>query len=408
MKTVIGGLALGMTIVGVGGCASLSNYSANYPYIEDLERDWAAKNYKPNFTHSNMQVADTANFDGASLIGQWECQVDVQSHTLCGDDMMSTMSDTTIIEKRRFSFNSDGTYSQDSPGLMNQPISHTGQWKYEDGVLKLSQRTSTRMGQCVSDVAELRHRVVWYSDGRVLITEADGERTTAQGAAKSRVLTSTDQYGVQSQKIASVATVDNGRERGFLTVFFRSPAVYSRVGGKDADRACANGKMTSDSTDYRIVEFERRKDKNFSYAFTLALPSGEKASNLREICKKFGTEVKQSYVDTFHSAKPAELQVLLDWRLESGLLKGVASVVHVSPVALTYDANTRIGRVTVRAEKNQLAEARNWIGKNIKKIVCEKNIALETGTRPTEDAHYSVTREAVKDDGLIEVEFKAE
>lgn len=408
MKSIFAGLTFVTMIMGVGGCASFSNYLANYPYIEDLERELEAKNYKPNFAHHSEQVVDPAHFDGTSLIGQWECQVDVQSHTLCGDDIMSRMADMAMIERRRFSFNADGTYSHDLPGLVNQPISHVGQWKYDNGGLKLSQRTSTRRGQSVSDVAELQYRVVWYADGRALITETDGERTITQGSAKSRILTSTDRYGVQSQKIASVATVDNGRERGFLTVFFRSPAVYSRVGGKVVNRVSANGKMSSDSTDYRIVEFERREDKNFSFAFTLALPSGEKASNLREIGKKFGTEVKQSYVDTFHSAKPAELQVLLDWRLESGLLKGVASVVHVVPVALAYDANTRVGRVTVRAEKNQLPEARNWIGKNIKKIVCEKNIALETGTRPTEDAHYSVTREAVKDDGLIEVEFKAE
>ena len=401
MKRLIGGLAVAAMIVGIGGCASFSNYMANYPYIEDLERELEAKNYKPNFTHLYEPMAESSVFDRSSLIGRWECQVDVQSHTLCGDDIMSRMANKTWIEKRCFSFNADGTYSHDSSGQMCQftsiSHSHTGRWKYEKGELMLSQRTSTYGDRTVSDATEIRYRVVWHADGRVLITESDGERTITHGSGKSKTLTSTDRYGVQSQKITSVMLIDNGRERGLLTVFFRSPAVYSRVGGNVVVRTGASRTVSPDSVGYQIKEFERLKDKDYGYAFALALPRGANASNLREIGKKFSGEVKQNYIDTYHPPRPDELQVLLNWRLENGFLKGVASVITVVPTTLTYDANTRKGRVVVRAGVNQLSEARTWIDKNIKKIVCDKNVVLETGVRPTEDAHYSVTRETVKD-----------
>lgn len=408
MKSIFAGLTFVTIIVGVGGCASFSNYLANYPYIEDLERELEAKNYKPNFARSNEQMVDSASFNRETLIGQWECQVDVQSHTLCNDDIMSRMADVSQIEKHSFAFNADGTYTQTLSGQKSLPISCTGHWKYEHGGLVLSQMRCVRGDRSIADEAELRYRVVWFSDGRVLITQVDGERLFAPKKSKSRIILSTDKHGVQREKLVWVATVDNGRERGFITVSFRSPTVYSRVAGNAGSRANANGKVLSDSADYRITEFERLKDKDFSYAFTLELAGGAKASNLREIGKKFGDEAKQNYIETFHTANPDKLQVLLDWHLENGLLKGVVSVVNVIPVSLIYDANARAGRVTVRAEVNQLSEARTWIGKNIKRIVCEKNVVLESGARPTDDAHYSVTRETVKDGGLIEVEFKAE
>lgn len=408
MKTSVWLGALVAVILGVGGCASLSNYLANYPYIDDLERELEAKDYKPNFARSNEQTVDSANLDGSALIGRWECRVDVQCHTLCNDDIMSKMADVSKIEKHSFLFNADGTYTHTSAGLKALPISCTGYWKYEKGILSLSQKRCVRGDQSISDVAELRYQVAWFSDGRVLITDVDGERPFAPGKGTSRIVISTDKYGVQMEKLVLVTTVDDGRERGYIVVSFRSPAVYSRVGGNVASRASASGTVASGSPSYQIKEFERVKDSDYAYAFALALPGGAKASDLREITKRFCGEVKQSYIDTFHTSKADNLQVLLDWRLENDLLKGVASVVTIVPVTLAYDANARVGRVVVRAGENQLSEARTWIGKNIKLIVREKNVVLETGTRPAEDAHYSVTRETVKDGGFIEVEFKAE
>lgn len=408
MKKNIGWVALVVVILGVSGCVS-------YPYIDDLERELEARNYNPDFTHSREPLAASANFDRTALIGQWECQVDLQHHILMGESI-PWLEDHSAIEKQSFSFNADGTYSHISSctspyaslGEKEQRFSHEGLWKYEQGSLVLSQKNGTSNGQKIQDAAELRYRVVWFADGRALITEMDGERTFSQGEWKWRILTSTDRYGVQRQKTVHVNTVENGRERGYLMVKFTSPAVYTRVGGSVAKHGVGDGHASPVSANYRITQFERLKDKDFSYAFELELPGGGNATNLREIGRTFGAEVKQSYIDTFHSAKPDELRVLLDWRLENGLLKGVASVVNVVPVMLAYDAKTHTGRMVVRADGRQLSEARAWICKNVRKIACDKNIALETGVRPAEDAHYSIVRETVKDGSLVEVEFKVE
>ena len=74
-----------------------------------------------------------------------------------------------------------------------------------------------------------------------------------------------------------------------------------------------------------------------------------------------------------------------------------------------YDNVTRRGKFSVRfgdCQLDQLGKAREYIRKNIEKIVCDKNIVLETGTMPPPGRYRSLGEK--KNGNILEIEFEAE
>ena len=160
---------------------------------------------------------------------------------------------------------------------------------------------------------------------------------------------------------------------------------------------------------HNIVRLDRDSNKNFSYAFELELvenPADFKKA-WQMVMQDFAKSLKEDYVDAFPSADIASLQVSFSGFKREGLrLSGRAAVLTLKPISLDYNVHTRHGKLTVRFTAGQESEAKDWIQRNIKRLIRDKNIALTTGAFPPE-ANYQVI-EAKTEGNVMAIEFKAE
>ena len=161
---------------------------------------------------------------------------------------------------------------------------------------------------------------------------------------------------------------------------------------------------------YRIVSFERESDSSFAYNFVLALRDEEDGSlvTLRQIQQEFRMAVKTDYMESFSVVNANSLYVdFSEYKLNNGKIYGRAVVLTIAIVSLTYDPNTRTGKLAVKVNANQYEEARKWVRKNIETLARDKNIALVTGKIPPA-AKFYLGREELKAGNILEIEFKTE
>jgi hypothetical protein len=124
--------------------------------------------------------------------------------------------------------------------------------------------------------------------------------------------------------------------------------------------------------------------------------------------QEFRKAVKEDYVESTPGAESSNLYVEFpEYELKGGKIEGRAVVLTISVTSLTYDPNTRKGRLAVKVSANQYEEARKWIRKNIETLARDKNIALVTGEIPPA-AKFYLGREELKDGNILEIEFKTE
>ena len=120
----------------------------------------------------------------------------------------------------------------------------------------------------------------------------------------------------------------------------------------------------------------------------------------------FAREVLDAYKAEYPTADVSTLRVYVLPQLVNGRIEGRAAVLTIAPVSLSYDANTRRGKLSVRFNAGQAEEARAWIRKNIETLARDKNIALTTGNPPPEAIYYSLGEKIEGD--VMEIEFKTE
>ena len=158
---------------------------------------------------------------------------------------------------------------------------------------------------------------------------------------------------------------------------------------------------------YRIHYLAREKDSDFAYAFTLELSGEASIETFFGIQAVFANEVLSAYQMEYQKADVSTLHVVVKPALLEGRIVGRAEVLTIMPVSLSYNPNTRHGRLAVRYSQCQYEEAREWARKNIETLARDKNISLVTG-RPPPDARYYSLGETVKDGNILEIEFKTE
>ena len=157
---------------------------------------------------------------------------------------------------------------------------------------------------------------------------------------------------------------------------------------------------------YRIESLVREGGSDFAYAFSLKMngePSIEAFFGIQGI---FAREVLDAYKTECPNADESTLRVYVLPRLVNGKIEGRAAVLTIAPVSLSYDANTRRGKLSVRFNAGQYKEAREWIRKNIETLARDKNIAIVTGQPPPAATYYSLGEKI--DGDVMEVEFKTE
>ena len=160
---------------------------------------------------------------------------------------------------------------------------------------------------------------------------------------------------------------------------------------------------------YKIVSCKRDARNDFSYRFILELNGDDQCSlrTFRAIQKEFREAVKADYSESFPGVDVHSLRVdFSEYELDNRKITGRAVVLSISVASLTYDPNTRMGKLAVKVNANQYEEARKWIRKNIETLARDKNIALMTGQLPPAATYYSLGEKI--DGNVIEIEFKTE
>lgn len=157
---------------------------------------------------------------------------------------------------------------------------------------------------------------------------------------------------------------------------------------------------------YKIISLSRDRNSDFAYVFVLELSGEASIQTFFGIQGVFAHEVRNAYKNEFPTADVSTLRIAVQPRLVDGRIEGRAAVLTIAPVSLSYDANTRRGKLSVRFNAGQAEEARAWIRKNIETLARDKNIALTTGNPPPEAIYYSLGEKIEGD--VMEIEFKSE
>lgn len=160
---------------------------------------------------------------------------------------------------------------------------------------------------------------------------------------------------------------------------------------------------------HRVVKFAREPKSDFTYGFTLELAEMpyDQEQTKNALMKEFGEAVKEEYADSYPNAKRTSLVFSYsDVKLNGKMIQGKAVVLTITPTSLTYDANTRRGKLAVKFNAGQAEEARAWIRTNIETLARDKNIALVTGQLPPSATYYSLGEKI--DGNVMEIEFKTE
>ena len=165
---------------------------------------------------------------------------------------------------------------------------------------------------------------------------------------------------------------------------------------------------------YKIISCKRDAGRDFSYRFVLELKGEEQNSlrTFRAVQQEFRATIREDYAESFPGIRLDSLYVdFPEYELKGGRIEGRAVVMTISVVSLTYEPNTKKGKLAVKTGNNmspeQFEETRKWIRKNIETLARDKNIALITGQVPP-DARFYLGKEEVKDGNVLEIEFSTE
>ena len=161
---------------------------------------------------------------------------------------------------------------------------------------------------------------------------------------------------------------------------------------------------------FRIEKCECEEGRDFAYRFVLFRKDGSKVtlSEYSTIQGAFRKAIKEQYHMSHPLVDPRLLVVdFTELSLSDGRVKGRVTVLTLDVETLFYDSSSRRGRISVKIGANQLEDARRWIRKRIEELAFRSNIAT-TGDKIPSGARFYTGNETLKEDGLLEVEFKTE
>jgi len=195
------------------------------------------------------------------------------------------------------------------------------------------------------------------------------------------------------------------RERNRIDENARPRQLVGRQQSQERQKAVTINPPTPKPS-YRIISLEREKSVDFAYTFSLEMSEDPSIEAFFAIQTAFARKVLDAYKEEYPSVDVSTLRVYVLPQLVNGRIEGRAAVLTIAPVSLSYDANTRRGRLSVRFNDGQYEEAREWIRKNIETLARDKNIALVTGQLPPAATYYSLGEKV--DGNVMEIEFKTE
>lgn len=161
---------------------------------------------------------------------------------------------------------------------------------------------------------------------------------------------------------------------------------------------------------YKILKCEKANGRGALFEFVLEL-TGVNPNELqvfRDVQHDLRTTIRNAYLLEVDDADENALVVdFPDYRLNGKILEGTAVVLAIKPLSLTYDKNTRKGRISVRFRGDQFEETRRWVRKNIETLARNSNIVQKSGDALPPGRYYSLGEE-IKEGNVLEAEFQTE
>ena len=159
---------------------------------------------------------------------------------------------------------------------------------------------------------------------------------------------------------------------------------------------------------YTIESFLREPGDKYAYRFVLKL--NDASSVDMTLSRRIQADLRQSICDDYVSAAGAKdsssLQIdFPEYVIREGKVVGRAVVMTVELLEFIYDPETAHGRLAVKVNPQQYETTRQWVRNNIATLAKDKssNILNAISGKP----RFTIGREVLRDDGVLEVEFHA-
>ena len=158
---------------------------------------------------------------------------------------------------------------------------------------------------------------------------------------------------------------------------------------------------------YTIDSFARETGNGFAYNFVLSLTdaSAVDLALSRRIQSDLRESVRSDYAAASGTKDAASLRIEFpQYAIENGKVKGRAVVMSVELLEFIYDPETAHGRLAVKVNPSQYEITRQWVRNNIATLARDKDPSLLNTFAGR--ARFSIGREVLRDDNVLEVEFK--
>lgn len=159
---------------------------------------------------------------------------------------------------------------------------------------------------------------------------------------------------------------------------------------------------------YSIESFARETGNKYSYRFVLKLNDASSADLTlsRRIQADLRQSVHDDYVASAGAKDASSLQIdFPEYAIKDGKVVGRAVVMTVELLEFVYDPTSAHGRLAVKVNPQQYETTRQWVRNNIATLAKDKNanILSAISGRP----RFTIGREVLRDDNVLEVEFHA-
>ena len=157
---------------------------------------------------------------------------------------------------------------------------------------------------------------------------------------------------------------------------------------------------------YTIKLFEREAGDLVSYRFVLALTDATTADLAlsRRIQADLRESVRADYAASAAVKDAASLRIEFpQYAIREGTVEGRAVVLTVSLLEFVYDPVTAQGRLAVKVNPQQYEQTRQWVRDNIATLARDKDPSLFSALSGR--SRFSIGREVLRDDNVLEVEF---
>ena len=159
---------------------------------------------------------------------------------------------------------------------------------------------------------------------------------------------------------------------------------------------------------YTIESFARETGDKYAYRFVLKLNDASSADLTlsRRIQADLRQSVRDDYVASAGTKDASSLQIdFPEYAIREGKVVGRAVVMTVELLEFVYDPATAQGRLAVKVNPQQYETTRQWVRNNIATLAKDKNanILSTLSGKP----RFTIGREILRDDNVLEVEFHA-